>query len=143
MKIIVSRCLLGEKCRYDGVVKHYPAVTEYLKNKEIIPICPEVAGGLPVPRVACDLSGGDGNAVLKGTAKVINREGDDKTQAFILGAKVCFDSIGSAKKALLKYRSPSCGRGIVWIDGALTEGDGVFAAMLKNEGIEIISEEDL
>ena len=133
-KILVSACLLGVNCRYDGGNNHSDKIDEFLKDYEIIPICPEIMGGLPTPRIASER--------LKD--KVITKDGRDVTKQYIKGAEECLFLAKkyNVKKALLKLRSPSCGNEKIY-DGTFThtviDGDGVTAELLKNNGIEIIS----
>jgi uncharacterized protein YbbK (DUF523 family) len=107
-----------------------------------VAICPEVAGGLPIPRLPAEIQGGDGRDVLEGRAKVVRQDGVDITEAFIKGAHQALSlarKVG-AKKAILKARSPSCGVTFIHdgsFTGALREGMGVAAALLKREGIEL------
>lgn len=143
---IVSSCLLGYPCRYDA--RSCPF--EFLTGKDIreflIPVCPEVLGGLGIPRCPAEVRGGDGDDVLAGTARVLDSSGRDVTEEYLKGAWI---SLGialqsGAKAAILKARSPSCGPGSIY-DGTfsrtLRPGDGVFAALLRRHGIEVYSEE--
>ena len=131
--ILVSACLLGEPCRYDGNHKYDPRVARYLAGSEVVPVCPEMAGGLGTPRPACDVEGGDGAQVLRGEARVLSHAGEDKTEAFLSGAAIAAEAARrfGARRAILKDGSPSCGR------------CGVTTARLRNEGISVIFEEDL
>jgi len=128
---IVSACLTGLCTRYDGESKPSSACLERLRGHRWIPVCPEQLGGLPTPRTAADLVGGDGNDVLAGRASVVDRQGRDVTDQFIIGAHLCL-AIARAQHistALLKARSPSCG---------LNDKTGVTAALLAANGIKII-----
>lgn len=137
-KILVSACLLGNNCKYDGTNNKNEKVLEYIKDKEVIPICPEIYGGLETPRVPSERNG----------ERVITKEGKDVTVNFKKGAEetLYIAKLFNAKKALLKAKSPSCGNGIIY-DGTFTHtkvnGNGVTTELLKNNGIEIITEEDL
>ena len=128
---LVSACLTGLCTRYDGQSKPSPACQEYLAGRKWIPVCPEQLGGLPTPRTAADLSGGDGYDILAGKASVIDKKGKDVTQQFILGARQCLAIAQSQNvtTALFKARSPSCG---------LTPVTGVTAALLSENGIKVI-----
>lgn len=143
---LVSACLLGRACRYDGASKHHQAVEQAVaearaRGIDVVAVCPEQAGGLGTPRPAADLRGGDGHAVLDGHATARTVTGDhDVTDGFLRGAMACDQP---ADRAILKARSPSCGTGTVWIDGALAPGDGVFAARLRRRGVMLASEEDV
>ncbi|MDD5750384.1 MAG: DUF523 domain-containing protein [Candidatus Pacebacteria bacterium] len=146
-KILCSACLLGVKCRYDGQGKPNEKVLGLAKKEILIPVCPEQLGGLPIPRVPSEATG-SGQAVLEGKAKVITKQGSDVTDSFIRGAEEVLKlaRLLGAKKAILKQRSPSCGSGQIY-DGTfsktVTKGDGVTAALLKQNGIEVVSEEEL
>ncbi len=144
MKIIVSACLLGTNCRYDGGNSKNLNVIKRTESDELIPVCPEEAGGLPTPRPAVEIVGGDGDDVLEGKARVLTSDGEDKTAEFIKGAQYALELVLSkgATKVILKSRSPSCGCGEIY-DGSfsstLISGDGVTTALLKRHGIEVIS----
>jgi uncharacterized protein YbbK (DUF523 family) len=140
--ILVSACLAGIPCRYDGGSFPVPEIQRMVAEGHAVAICPEVAGGLPIPRLPAEIQGGDGQDVLEGRAKVVRQGGVDITEAFIKGAHQALSlarKVG-AKKAILKARSPSCGVTFIHdgsFTGALREGMGVTAALLKREGIEL------
>jgi uncharacterized protein YbbK (DUF523 family) len=119
-----------------------PEIQRLVAEGHAVAICPEVAGGLPIPRLPAEIQGGDGQDVLEGRAKVVRQDGVDITEAFIKGAHQALSlarKVG-AKKAILKARSPSCGVTFIHdgsFTGALREGMGVTAALLKREGIEL------
>ena len=142
-KILVSSCLLGKKCRYNGTHALNPELIEKLKGKHIINCCPEIMAGLPAPRPSCNIQGGSGFDVLAGKAKVLGDDGKDYTKQFIEGAKLALKKALDNKvvKAILKKDSPSCGCGKIYsADGSkLINGDGVFTALLKENGIDIES----
>lgn len=133
-KILVSSCLLGLNCKYDGGNNYSKDVEDFLKDYDVIPICPEIMGGLPTPRISSER--------LKD--KVITKDGIDVTSQYEKGAKECLFIAKkyNIKKALLKLRSPSCGTNKIY-DGTFThtliDGDGVTAQLLKDNGIEIIT----
>jgi uncharacterized protein YbbK (DUF523 family) len=108
----------------------------------MFPVCPEVQGGLSVPRVPAEIQGGTGEDVLEGKAKVVNMNGQDVTEQFLKGANQALQiaqSVG-AKEALLTERSPSCGCGLIFdgsFKGRFIAGDGVTAALLKKNGIKV------
>ena len=135
--ILVSACLLGINCKYNGKNNYNEKLVEYLKDKSIIPICPEIYGGLPTPRIPSEIKGD----------KVINKEGKDVTENFLRGAKETLELAKkfNAKKAILKAKSPSCGYGLIY-DGSfsdkLIEGSGITAKILEQNGIEILTEND-
>ncbi|MDR0841523.1 MAG: DUF523 domain-containing protein [Christensenellaceae bacterium] len=145
MKIAVSQCLAGEACRYDGGSKPNAAVLELVRQGEAVCICPECLGGLPTPREPSEIIGGEGADVLAGRAKVLNRAGQDVSERFIQGAYAAL-AICKAQGigyAILKARSPSCGTGKIYdgsFSGALRGGDGVTAALLKQNGIQVVTE---
>lgn len=145
--IMASACLFGVNCKYNGKNNYNARLCKALQGQEILLFCPEHAGGLPVPRLPAEIQGGDGRAVLRGDAKVINRAGEDLTSSFIKGAREIAWLAREKKPSLviLKSRSPSCGIGQVY-DGSfashLCEGDGVASAMLKELGVPIVSDEE-
>ena len=144
---MISACLLGRACRFDGGDKADPAVLQRveaarLAGAEIVAVCPEELGGLGTPRPAAELRGGDGEAVLAGRAPVVTVEGNvDVTAAFVDGAQKAAALAEGASEAILKARSPSCGVGQTHVDGAVQEGDGVFAALLRRGGVPIQSDQ--
>lgn len=136
MDVVVSACLLGECCRYDGGSKPCVAVQCLAEKACAHPVCPETAGGLPTPRLPAERVGD----------RVLMRDGTDVTHEFLSGAHACMDVPRNcgATLAVLKGRSPSCGVEYVYdgtYSGALTRGDGVYAALLKKEGICVVTEE--
>ena len=133
-KILVSACLLGTNCKYSGGNNYSEEVMEYLKDYEIIPICPEQLGGLPTPRPASEIIGD----------KVINNEGTDVTSNYQNGAEEALKiaKLLGLKKALLKAKSPSCGNGKIYdgtFSGTLIDGDGITTKLLKENNIEVIT----
>ena len=138
MRILVSACLLGVGCRYDGQSNQLPQLEQLMKKHTCIPVCPEIFGGLPTPRVPAERQGN----------KVLTRDGQDVTENFIRGtAEVLrLADLYHCKAALLKERSPSCGSGQIY-DGTftktLTEGDGLTAQMLKKKGITVYGESQI
>jgi len=141
--IIISACLAGVKCRYNSQDAYNDILLDELNQYLIIISCPEVLAGLPTPRNACNIHGGDGNDVLKGTAKIIGMDGKDYTNAYIEGARKVLEIAlkFQIKKAYLRKNSPSCGNGQIYSeDGTkLIHGDGVLSALLKQNQIDIIS----
>lgn len=138
MRILCSACLLGVRCRYDGSGKQSGRVMELLKDHALVPVCPEQLGGLPTPRPPCEMQGG---------GRVISKLGDDKSTEFTRGAEeaLMLFRLTGCEAALLKARSPSCGKGIIYdgsFSGTLKPGNGVFAQKLVNEGIPVYTEED-
>jgi len=125
---------MGLKTRYDGRINTTDACMMVESDAVCVPVCPEQLGGLPTPRVAADLVGGDGHDVLAGKARVISREGLDVTGNFILGARQVLEIARQQNitKVFLKARSPSCG---------LTPQVGVASALLQAEGYLIVEME--
>ena len=148
--VLVSRCLLGFACRYDGNAK--PSILPLLGEiPEVnwIPVCPEVEGGLPLPRTPCELEPGATAAdVLAGKGRVCTKEGRDCTREYCLGAQLALQSAETnrAKFALLKAKSPSCGTRSIY-DGTfsrtLIPGRGITAELLAGAGIALFSEDEL
>jgi len=144
--IMISACLIGINCRYDGILSPWNSFLEWLSlNKEhmhFIPFCPEQLGGLPTPRSPSFLISGDGNHVLQGMATVEDGSGKDMTASFIKGAEQAFNiaSIVGCTTAIMKDKSPSCGLSTVRCktEAYSFAGSGVTAAMLLSKGIKII-----
>ncbi|MCY1015180.1 DUF523 domain-containing protein [Pyxidicoccus sp. MSG2] len=144
--VLVSACLIGEACRFDGRSKRSERVLEALEGKEVVPVCPEVGGGMPIPRAPVELSGGTGVDVWAGRARALEREaGVDRTDAFLRGARLALEAARKfgATVALLKEKSPSCGTQRVYEAGVLRPGEGITAALLRAEGMTVLSDEDL
>ncbi len=126
---LISACLLGVNCRYDGQSKSYPPLYRIIKHLRLVPVCPEQLGGLPTPRKPAEIKGGDGLAVLLGRAQVLNNQGEDVSEAFIRGAREVLKlaQILKIQGAILKSRSPSCG----------LDPLGVTAAALRQAGVKV------
>lgn len=146
--ILVSACLLGTCCNHEGQASPRSRVQRLGETARLVPVCPEVVGGLTTPRAPAEIHGGDGADVLAGTARVATAAGDDVTVAYLRGAHAAVElahAIG-ATRAVLKARSPSCGAVDVY-DGTFTRtlrsGSGVTAAALRAAGIEVFSDEEL
>ncbi|MGE5398260.1 MAG: DUF523 domain-containing protein [Chitinophagales bacterium] len=145
--IMVSACLLGTSCKYNGGHNLNQAVASYLKDKPIILICPEMLAGLGIPRNACEIQGGDGHDVLSGKARVVSLSGKDLTAEFIMGAESCLNLalLNEVSTAILKERSPSCGCRQIYdgcFSNSIVKGSGVTASLLEKNKIKIMSEED-
>lgn len=140
--IAISACLLGVPCRYDRRCKLNEEAIKIFASNESIAICPEILGGLAIPRSACEIVGGNGKDVLNGKASVEDKDGNNYTDEFVKGARIAVDIIKKLKvrKVYLKSKSPSCGVTKMF-DGSFTDktikGCGVFAALLKKENIEL------
>ena len=136
--IIVSGCLANIQCRYDGGTKPCAKVVHLVAEGKAIPVCPEQLGGLTTPRAPAEQKGNS----------VIRKDGIEVTEAFHRGAQEALRlaKLVGAKSAILKARSPSCGSGKIYdgsFTGTLIDGNGVFAELCKNNGIEVITEEDI
>ncbi len=141
---IVSACLTGENCRYDGGNNRIPGVETFLEENIVVSICPEILGGLETPRSPAEIVGD----------KVINKDGEDVTEQFLQGATRAITEIekmeelygGSIKGAILKSKSPSCGCGCIY-DGSfsksLISGDGLFTKLLKDRNIPVFTEMEM
>lgn len=140
MKVLVSMCLLGVYCRYNGERKADTGVLSLLLREglTLIPVCPEQLGGLPTPRLPAEQSGN----------RVFDKSGADRTEAFVNGANevLRLAKLYGCKAAVLKERSPSCGSNIVYdgtFQGVRVPGDGVCAGLLKKNGIAVFGESEL
>ena len=179
---IVSACLLGANCKYNGGNNDNEAVKDFCEGHKILAVCPETEGGLKAPRPPAeqihvqagraaeqDSVGGpdsrreeqgncEGRSYCTSEISVINKDGEDVTEFFRRGAEICMEKVMAAcgtpdqrnyeppELAILKANSPSCGSGCIYdgtFTGTLTKGDGVFAALLKKAGIQVITEEDI
>ncbi|KKK52056.1 hypothetical protein LCGC14_3108770 [marine sediment metagenome] len=146
---LVSACLLGIKCAWNGKARYKnKKVIELLKNEILIPVCPEQLGGLATPREFQEIEKGSGDDVLDGKIRVKNEIGQDVRRQFIRGAK---EALKIARQYnievfVAKSRSPSCGCGSIY-DGSfskrLIKGDGVTVALFKRDGIKVITESDI
>lgn len=136
--IIVSACLAGIQCRYNGLSALNPLVETLVRQEQAVLLCPEVMGGLPTPRPCAELREG----------RVFAIDGQDVTSTYLAGAEKALQIalIAKCKKAILKSKSPTCGCGLVY-DGTfsrqLVTGDGVFCRLLKENHIEVCTENDL
>ena len=136
MRIAVSACLLGHNCKYSGGNNRSQKVLDYIEGHEVIPVCPEVAGGMSVPRVPVELKGD----------KAINRDGEDVTAFFRRGVEQEMKKMQDIDLAILQPRSPSCGCKQIY-DGSFTktliEGKGMFAQALAEAGIPMMDGDDV
>jgi uncharacterized protein YbbK (DUF523 family) len=135
---LCSACLLGLKCRYDGKSKPHEKVINLAAKETLIPVCPEQLGGLSTPRKPAERKSGC----------VITEDGGDVTANFENGAKQVLElaKLYNIKSAILKQRSPSCGCGQIYdgtFSGAIIDGDGITTKFLKENGIEVLTEDDL
>jgi len=137
--LLVSACLAGFPCRYDGKCKPDPQIVELVRQGKALPVCPETLGGLPTPRLPAELTA-SGEDVLLGKGHARTQSGTDVTQMFIRGAQetLALCRLYNIRHAILKSKSPSCGQGRIYdgsFSGTLTCGDGVTTALLKQNGI--------
>ncbi len=137
-KVMVSACLLGDNCKYDGKNNYHEKLNKFLEDKIVIKVCPEMLGGLGVPLLPSEITGD----------KVINKHGDDVSYYFTKGA---LETVKIAQReqisiAILKSNSPSCSNEMVY-DGTFTHnlvyGEGITAHMLKLNGVEVFNENDI
>lgn len=147
MIIAVSECLLGAPCRYDGAAKPCAEVLRLrdLPFCELLPLCPEVLGGLGTPRPPSEVQ--TARFERTGELVVLNSCGEEVTEAFVRGAEAALARIREAgcTFAILKSKSPSCGNGLIYdgsFTGALAEGPGVTARLLRENGVRIVDEEE-
>ncbi len=140
MRVLVSACLLGVNCRYNGIPKEDAAGKELLAREDItlIPVCPEQLGGLPTPRTPSERKG----------ELVVSSEGEDRTEAFARGAKEALRiaKLYGCAVAILKERSPSCGNKAIYdgnFTGTVVQGEGVTAELLRKNGVKVFGESEL
>ena len=139
-RILISQCLLGVSCRYDGQSKplRKDLLEKLMEKFELIPVCPECLGGLPIPRNPSERIGD----------RIVMKSGEDVTAQYQRGAQqsLYMAQLFHCDTAILKQRSPSCGSGEIYdgtFSGALTPGDGVTAALLKAQGIAVFGESEI
>lgn len=138
MNILVSACLLGISCRYDGMSKPNDNVIKLMDKFTLIPFCPEIFGGLKTPRFPSEIVGD----------RVLSENGDDVTDCYKRGAKEALKTakLYNCKYAVLKEKSPSCGKGVIHngkFDGGLTDGDGITVRLLKENNIFVFGESEI
>lgn len=146
--ILVSACLLGYNCKYNGRNNYRPEIKELKNSDLLLPVCPEQLGGLPTPRPPAQFDRADGVALLKNLSRIFDSHGKDVTENFLTGAyKTLFIAQKNGiHKAILKERSPSCGVYSVYITEKgekPVSGMGVAAALLQQHGIKVYSDEEL
>jgi uncharacterized protein YbbK (DUF523 family) len=147
-QILVSACLLGRPVRYDGTGKRSddPVLARWRAEGRLVAFCPEVRGGLPVPRPAAEILGGQGDDVLDGRARVLTRDGADVTRHFLDGARQALEQARASgvRMAILKEGSPSCGSLRIHdgsFGGRKVAGAGVTTALLRRHGIAVFDED--
>lgn len=138
MNILVSACLLGLNCRYDGSGCYQAEIAKLSARHHLIPVCPEIYGGLPTPREPAECIGGN----------VITKSGRDVTAAYEKGAgeTLLLARRLDCRVAVLKSKSPSCGKGQIYdgsFSGRLIDGDGVLAQLLADAGITVLTEAEI
>lgn len=144
--LIISACLCGIDCKYNGKNNRTPVFEELLRSGQIIPVCPEQLGGLETPRAAAEIIGGGGQEVLEGQARVMTRHGVEVSAAYIRAAyqTLKIAQAVSPELVIFKSRSPSCGVGAIYdgnFSSRLKEGDGVTTALLKKHGFKVVDDE--
>lgn len=149
-KILVSACLMGQKVRYNGsdLCIESQTFSDLLNEVEVIPFCPEISGGLPVPRPPAEISDGNSHHVLNGSSQVITNDGSDVTEAFLKGARLALDSClqQGISYALLTESSPSCGSNNIYngkFEQVKIPGKGITSALLEQNGIKVFSQYQL
>ena len=139
---IISACLTGENVKYNGGNNYCLEVVDFLKGRNYVLVCPEVLGGLSIPRDPCERTGD----------RVMDRGGKDVTEAFYEGARRCLEEVlekvppEDIEGAILRKASPSCGSGLIYdgtFSGTKIPGDGVFTALLKEHGIRVFTEDEI
>lgn len=141
---LVSACLLGVNCKYNGKNNKNDKVIEFLKDKKFIMVCPEELGGLSTPRIPCEIV----SEKINNNIEIINKEGKNLTENFLKGANEVLQIAknNNIKKAILKSKSPSCGKGLIY-DGSFTsrliKGDGITTRLLKKNKINIFTEDEI
>ena len=136
--VVVSACLAGVECRYNGQAFPIPRVIEMVKKGQAIPLCPEILGDLPIPRLSAEQCGG----------RIFAKDGQDLTNEYVAGAKIALNiaQLVGCKKAILKSKSPACGCGVIYdgtFSGKLTQGDGFFCKLLKDQNVKVFTEDEM
>ena len=139
--IIVSACLLGIKCRYDGDSRPENRLLSLISENIFVPVCPEQLGGLPTPRAPAEIINGDGSDVLNGHAELVDSTGTNVTKQFLRGAEEVekIARLMHIDSAIMKEMSPSCGVNHIKNDGLVRGGMGVTSALLLANGIRVVS----
>ncbi|MFC7785372.1 MULTISPECIES: DUF523 domain-containing protein [unclassified Rossellomorea] len=146
--ILVSSCLAGLEVRYNGTHSLNHKISKLIEEKKAIPVCPELLGGFSTPREPAEIVGGHGEDVLDGKAKVVEKSGRDVTELYLKGANATLEKAKEvhANVVVLKEYSPSCGSAMIYNGEFISKkivGNGVTTALLKRNGIQVISEEQL
>ncbi len=140
--VLVSACLAGVPCRFDATARPEPGLLAHVIAGHLIPVCPEMLGGLPCPRTAAEIERGDGHTVLDGLARVVDAEGRDVTAHFVSGAHCTLEIARSygCRAAIFKEGSPSCGYHRLHQGGRIVPGCGVTTALLRRNEIQVVPE---
>ncbi|WP_019244176.1 MULTISPECIES: DUF523 domain-containing protein [Bacillus] len=146
--ILVSSCLAGKKCRYNATSCPENTLATLVEQKKAIMVCPELLGGFSTPREPAEIIHGTGEDVLNGTAQVINKSGIDVTEQYLLGAHHTLELVKkhNVTHVVLKENSPSCGSSLIYngeFNGQKITGEGVTTALLRKNGITVLSENEL
>ena len=144
--ILVSSCLAGLKVRYNGTHSLDDRLAKLIEENKAVTVCPELLGGFSTPREPAEIIGGDGEDVLDGKAKVVEKSGKDVTELYIKGAYATLEMAKNINATLvvLKENSPSCGSTMIYngeFKGKKVVGNGVTSSLLKRNGFQVISEE--
>jgi len=144
---LISACLLGINCRYDGTHRALDPelITKLTKTFYLIPLCPEQWGGLPTPRPPAQFFGGTGRNLLQGKAKLVDEDGRETTSYVLKAAKeiLKLTDLFDIKMAIFKDKSPACGVWQVYREGQIVSGEGVVTAALRTRGVKILSGDSL
>lgn len=139
--VIISACMMGIDCRYDGRSKIAVPLLTYCQRHKImvLPVCPEQLGGLPTPRSPACFRDGDGKSVINGSATLYNREGRDVSRSFLAGARQALKiaRLSGSQHAVFQERSPSCGVHNIYLGEDLVPGSGVTTALFRMKGIMV------
>ncbi|MDZ5471337.1 DUF523 domain-containing protein [Bacillus sp. 31A1R] len=146
--LVVSSCLAGLKVRYNGSHSLHSVIERLVIEGKAITICPELLSGFSTPREPAEIIGGNGQDVLNGKARVVEKSGRDVTDMYLDGAEKTLELVKQYKATavILKEYSPSCGSTKIYngdFDGSLISGDGVTSALLRKHGIEVYSERNM
>jgi uncharacterized protein YbbK (DUF523 family) len=141
--IIVSACLVGKRCRYNGEDRAHAGVLRFLRGKNYLAVCPEKLAGWGVPRPPVEFHGGGAMKVAAGKAGIVDDRGRDRTASLLRGVNRALGRAVSsrAREAILKEKSPSCGVAKVYRNGKLARGEGMFTYWLRRRGIKVRSED--
>lgn len=145
---LVSACMAGVPCRYNGQAKTVKMIEQMVKSKQALAVCPEMLAGLPTPRRPAEIVGGNGDDVLDGKARIVDDQGQDWTETFVRGAyeTLRLAQHAGVQQAFLKEGSPSCGCLCIYdgsFSGTQRAGYGVTAALLRRHNIAVVSEKDV